>query len=51
MPFATPLADRLCENGPMAMRAMKEVLYLGRDLNLAGKMALSAHVFYPMTKS
>jgi enoyl-CoA hydratase/carnithine racemase len=51
MPAATALAERLCENGPLAMRAMKEVLIRSRDLDYAGKMALSEHVFHPVLTS
>lgn len=45
MPACIAMAERLCENGPMAVRAMKEVLLRGRDLDYAGKMALTEHVF------
>ena len=48
---ATAMAERICENGLLAVRAMKEVLIRGRDLDYAGKMALTQHVFEPVRNS
>jgi len=47
---ATAIADTLCENGPMAMRAMKEVVYLGQDLDRNGVLTLSGR-FMPVVNS
>ena len=51
MDSATALANRICENAPLAVRAMKQVIIRGRDLDYAGKMALTEHVFNPIRKS
>ena len=38
-------------NRPEKRNAMKEVLIRGRDLDYAGRMALSEHVFHPVLTS
>ena len=42
---ATALAERICENAPLAVRAMKEVLERGKDMDYDGALALTEHVF------
>jgi len=45
MDAATALANRICENAPLAVRAMKEVLERGKDMDYEGALALTEYVF------
>jgi enoyl-CoA hydratase/carnithine racemase len=51
MDTATALANRLCENAPLALRAMKEVMERGKDMDYAGALALTEHVFAAVKNS
>lgn len=42
---ATAWAEIICDNGPLACRAIKELLWKSRDLNYQGKMTLSEFIF------
>lgn len=41
MPEAIRWAERVCENGPAAVRAMKQLIYRGRELGAEGAATLS----------
>jgi enoyl-CoA hydratase/carnithine racemase len=41
LPEALRWAERVCENGPAAVRAMKQLIYRGRDLGREGQALLS----------
>lgn len=45
MDAATALANRICENAPIAVRVMKEVLERGKDMDYEGALALTEHIF------
>ena len=52
MPTATKLAERVCENAPLAVRATKEVMWRGREIpSFEGKMALAETLFPRVTAS
>jgi enoyl-CoA hydratase/carnithine racemase len=52
MPTAMKLAERMCENGPLAVRAMKEVIQRSRDIpSYEGKVALMEHAFLRVEES
>ena len=47
MPAATRLAERLCENGPVAMKSTKEILHRSEEIpSYDGKLSL-AEAMYP----
>ena len=48
---AGDLAQRLCENGPLALRAMKEVYQRSRGMDYDSALALIEHVFTPVMNS
>jgi len=48
---AASLANSLCENGPVAMKAVKKVVALGHDLDRNSVLALSESVFMPVVNS
>jgi enoyl-CoA hydratase/carnithine racemase len=46
IPTATAMAERICENGPLACRAMKQLVWEARQMSYDGQMALSAQFFH-----
>ncbi|NQT74610.1 MAG: enoyl-CoA hydratase/isomerase family protein [Chloroflexi bacterium] len=44
MPTAEALAQRICENGPLAVRAIKEAAYRGLGMNLSDSLRLEQEV-------
>jgi enoyl-CoA hydratase/carnithine racemase len=48
---ATSMAQELCNNGPLAVRAMKEVHTRTRDMDYASALALTEHIVTPVFKS
>ena len=51
MSTATAVAERLCQNGPLAVRAMKEVLIKSRYMDRAGTLTLIENVYAPVMDS
>ena len=51
MPVATELAERICENSPLAIRGVKELLQRGRDMNRTDAMSLTDHVVNALRNS
>lgn len=51
MTAATALAEKICENSPLAVRAMKEVMERGKDMDYEGGLTLTEHVFAVATNS
>lgn len=51
MPSAEEMAQKLCEKGPLCLRAMKEVYYRCRDTNSFGTLALIEHLLAPLMNS
>ncbi len=48
---AEELAVRLCQNGPLALRSMKEVYHRSRGMDCTGTLALIEHLFGPVMNS
>lgn len=44
IPAAMAIGERICLNGPLAVRAMKEMLQRSRDMNYSGMLAFMEHV-------
>jgi len=51
MSEAISIADTLCECSPMAIRAMKQLVYQGQDLDRHSVLALSESTFMPVVNS
>lgn len=51
MSTATAVAERLCQNGPLAVRAMKEVLIKSRYMDRASTLTLIENVYAPVMDS
>jgi len=51
IPAATELAERICENSPLAVRAAKELLLRGRDMHRIDAMSLTDHVLNAIMNS
>lgn len=51
MPEAEALANRICENGPLAVRAVKELAYRGIEMSLADGMLLELEVGKRLSKT
>lgn len=51
MAEATAMAEKLCENGPLALRAMKELMHRGNNMDFTGIIALVEHVCAPVMNS
>jgi len=51
MPEATTMANALCEGGPMAVRAMKQLIHQGWDLDYDSALALTAKLNTPVVNS
>jgi E-phenylitaconyl-CoA hydratase len=51
MPAATELAERICENSPLAIRGAKELLLRGRDMHRIDAMSLTDHVLHSIMNS
>lgn len=51
MPEAEALANRICENGPLAVRAVKELAYRGIEMSLADGMRLELEVGKRLSKT
>ena len=49
MPTAEALANRICENGPLAVRAIKEAAYRGIQMSLAEGIRLEEYVSRTLT--
>lgn len=48
---AESMAERLCQNGPLCLRAMKEVLHRSRDMDVQSALTLIEHIFVPVMNS
>ena len=51
MPEAEALANRICENGPLAVRAVKELAYRGIEMSLADGLRLELEIGARLSKS
>jgi enoyl-CoA hydratase/carnithine racemase len=51
MSSAESMAERLCQNGPLCLRAMKEVFRLSRDMDVQSALTLIEQVFVPVMNS
>lgn len=51
MTEATVVAEKLCVNGPLALRAMKELMHRGNNMDFTGIIALVEHVCAPVMNS
>ena len=51
MSTAQELAEKLCEKGPLSLRAIKEVYYRSRDIDNHSALALVEHVLGPVMNS
>jgi len=45
MARATALAERICQNGPLAVRAVKESAMRGLNMSLEDGLRLESHIF------
>ena len=48
---ARSMAEKICENGPLSVRAMKEVFQRGREMDSASRLALLEQIFTPVMNS
>ncbi|MCL6447999.1 MAG: enoyl-CoA hydratase/isomerase family protein [Armatimonadetes bacterium] len=48
---AEDLARKICQNGPLSLRSMKEVFYRSREMNFADSLSLIEHIFTPVMNS
>jgi enoyl-CoA hydratase/carnithine racemase len=48
---ATTMAQELCNNGPLAQRAVKEIYYRTLDMDYASALALTEHIVAPVFNS
>jgi len=48
---AESMAERLCQNGPLCLRATKEVFHLSRDMDFQSALTLIEHIFVPVMNS
>ena len=46
LPTATEMAKRICQSSPLAIRAVKEMLRRGKDMNRPDAMSLTDHVIH-----
>jgi E-phenylitaconyl-CoA hydratase len=51
MSSAESMAERLCQNGPLSLRAMKEVLHRSREMDSTIKLTLLDQIFTPVMNS
>ena len=51
MPESEALADRICENGPLAVRAVKELAYRGMEMSLADGLKLEVEIGARLSRS
>ncbi|MFH1481456.1 MAG: enoyl-CoA hydratase-related protein [Pseudomonadota bacterium] len=51
MSTAVTWAEELCDNGPLSVKAMKEIFYRTRDMDHAGALALTEHLVTPVFRS
>jgi len=51
MPAAEALANQICENGPLAVRAVKELAYRGIEMSLAEGLRLEQEIGGRLSKS
>lgn len=48
---AKSMAERICQNGPLSVRAIKEVFQRSREMDAASKMTLLEQIFTPVENS
>jgi enoyl-CoA hydratase/carnithine racemase len=48
---AKSMAEKICENGPLSVRAMKEVFRRSRDMDPDSKLNLLEQIFTPVMNS
>ena len=48
---ATVMAEEICNNGPLAVRAMKEIHSRTRDMHYVSALSLTEHIVTPVFKS
>ena len=51
MPESEALAGRICENGPLAVRAVKELAYRGMEMSLADGLKLEVEIGARLSRS
>ena len=51
IPTAEALAARICENGPLAVRAVKEAAYRGLDMTLSEGIRLEQEIVERLSKT
>ena len=51
LPAAERLAERICQNGPLAERAMKEIAYRTKDTDFRQTLAILEEIIIPIAKS
>jgi enoyl-CoA hydratase/carnithine racemase len=51
MDAAKSMAEKICQNGPLSLRANKEVFQRSREMDAAGKLKLLEQVFTPVENS
>ena len=51
MDAAKSMAEKICQNGPLSLRAIKEVFQRSREMDAAGKLKLLEQVFTPVENS
>jgi enoyl-CoA hydratase/carnithine racemase len=51
LPEAETLANRICENGPLAVRAVKELAYRGIEMSLVDGLRLELEIGERLSRS
>ena len=48
---AKSMAEKICQNGPLSVRAMKEVFQRSREMDFTSKLTLLEQIFTPVMNS
>jgi enoyl-CoA hydratase/carnithine racemase len=51
LPAATEMAERICKNNPLAIRAVKELVRRGEDMSRPDAMSLTDHVTHSLMRT
>ncbi|MDI6776246.1 MAG: enoyl-CoA hydratase-related protein [Syntrophales bacterium] len=51
LPTATEMAERMCQNSPLAIRVVKELLRRGEDMSRPDAMSLTDHAIHSLMRT
>ena len=49
--YLKEMAERICQNSPLSMRAIKELLQRGEDMSRVDAMSLTDHIIHNLNYS